>query len=106
MEIIVVRNSADKEGDDIVDPLMATVLVALSRGRAELDERAHSPQTVSLGIVFMPSIRHGQLVEVHDAAQGVSWRGKIIGVTHNATGGTAPSADTVLDIQRPTDFYE
>lgn len=82
LAIKVKRGAGDKQGQDIVDPLVTTVQVAIDRGRAELDSSAENLQTVQLTVKFRPGIRNGQLIEVHDELQGESWRGKIIGIQY------------------------
>ncbi len=44
MDILCIRGSGDRPGDDITDPLLSTVEAGLSRGRAELDEGALSDE--------------------------------------------------------------
>lgn len=98
--VIVVRGAGDKRGEDIVDPLLCTVEVQLARGKTELDLHAAMPQTVNLTTVFRAGVEDGQLVEVHDAMQGMSYRSKIAGVSHRIDGG---KVNTVLDLLRPTE---
>lgn len=82
VDIVVVRGSGARQGEDVVDPLIATNEVAVIRGRAELDTYASGQQPVTLTVVYRPNIRVGQLVEVHDSLQGRSYRGKVVGVSY------------------------
>lgn len=86
MEITVKRTPADKPGPDITDPLLSDIRAALARGRAELDS-GEGLQTVRLGAVFRSGVRAGQIIEVHDSAQGRSYRAVVTGVEHVAAGG-------------------
>lgn len=96
--IFVTRYAGDKRGEDIVDPLLNTVEAQLARGTAELDAHSTTPQTVNLVTVYRPGVELGQLAEVHDAMQGVSYRGKITGISHRISSGTVTS---LIDIVRP-----
>jgi hypothetical protein len=96
--IVVARYTGDRQGEDIVDRLLSSVDAQLSRGRAELDANATLQQTVDLTIVYRQGLELGQLVEVHDALQGRSYRGKITGISHRIDGGQVV---TVLNILKP-----
>jgi hypothetical protein len=80
MDITVIRGEGDHPGDDVVDPLMATLDAALSRGRAELDEGALSDQQELTTV--MTDLRLGQTIEVDDAVLG-RWRGKLTSLSHS-----------------------
>lgn len=105
MEIFVIRFEGDKPGEDIIDALMVTEAVALSRGRAELDRHSTAMQEVNLEIVYKSGIRLGQLAEVHNQLEGYSYVGKIIGIQHSAENIKSPRAVTNLVLERVTDFY-
>ena len=105
MEIIVVRGTGQFQGEDIVDPLLATELAAISRGRAELDKQSTINEAVTLEVLFRPGLETGQLVEVVDALQGTVWRGKITGIAHRINNAEQTQVTTTLNIERPTDFY-
>ncbi len=98
IDIFVQRYTGDKRGEDIVDPLLGDLAVALARGRTELDKSALPQQPVQLAVKFRAGLRLGQLAEAHDAMQGVSWRGKITGISHRISNG---QVYTVLDTVRP-----
>lgn len=102
IDIFVQRYGGDARGPDIVDPLITDIDVALSRGRAELGKQALLQQTVSQEIKFRTGVRLGQLVETHDAMQGVSWRGKITSISHKIDSG---KVTTSLDIIRPVETF-
>jgi hypothetical protein len=78
VDIVVVRGGGTRPGEDIVDPFITTVEVALSRGQAELDEGALSDESVLECVLY--DARLGDLVEVDDSTLGW-WRGKITGIT-------------------------
>jgi hypothetical protein len=78
-------------GPDIVAPLLAGLLPKQSRAQAEIDA-GESLQEVSLTCLFIPAIMPGQLVEVHDAMMGRSWRGKITSVAHEVNGAVLTTA--------------
>ena len=85
MEIIVLRDPGDQEGAPIFDPLLSDTAAAISRGKQELDDNS-GLQEVVLDCVFRVNFRNGQLVLVIDQLQGVSWRGKVVGVNHRSSG--------------------
>ncbi|MBF0371245.1 MAG: hypothetical protein HQL52_17490 [Magnetococcales bacterium] len=80
-EIEVYRGEGATQGEDVVDPLLATLDVMRSRGRAELDA-AEALREVEIACICRPELRLGHLVEVHDALMGQSWIGQIVAVTH------------------------
>ncbi|MBF0339374.1 MAG: hypothetical protein HQL95_00245 [Magnetococcales bacterium] len=84
-EIFCQRGDGAFRGADISDPLLSTDEAKRSRGRAEIDA-GESLQEVSLTCLHRPGFMPGQLVEVHDALMGQSWRGKITSVSHSAQG--------------------
>ena len=98
MEILVQRGAGDLRGEDVVDPLMCALSVMLARGKALLDEHATLQQPVSLTIKFRTGVRLGQVIEAHDALQGVSYKAKITGISHKISGNKVV---TVLDVTRP-----
>jgi hypothetical protein len=89
VDIIVQRSPADKCGDDIVDPLISTVSVALNRGRNELDDKAEPSRVIRYQIIYRPGLQSGQIIEVHDGLRGISFRGKLVGLHHSLSGGSA-----------------
>ena len=106
MEIIVERPPPDKQGDDIVDPLLSTEEVGLSRGRAELDENSSAHQLNTLVINYRAGLQLGQLVEVVDLMLARVWKGKIIGITQQIGSVRGDlQVVSVLDIKYPTELY-
>lgn len=101
-DIFVQRGAGDLQGEDIVDPLITTIGVAIQRGRNELDERASAMQEVEVETVFRAGVRAGQLARFFDIQRGETWFGKITGVTHRVGGG---EVTTTLQVRRPTLFY-
>lgn len=96
VDLIVVRGEGDRDGGEILDPLMATTAVALARGAQEVN--ASTPvNNVTLRTTFRPGVRLGQTVEVLDEMQGETWRGIIMGVSNVVEG---PVVYTQLDIER------
>ena len=79
------RGDGEFPSPDIIAPLLAGLLPKQSRAQAEIDA-GESLQEVSLTCIFIPAIMPGQLVEVHDAMMGRSWRGKVTSVGHEVNG--------------------
>lgn len=101
VSLVVRRGSGSHPGDEISDPLITTLQVALARGRNELDERASGLQDVKVSMPYRPGIRMGQVVEVKETLFGDTWYGKIAGITHSFGG---DQQTTELSIKRPTEF--
>ena len=97
IDIIVIRCAGDQPGEDVVDPLITSVAVALDRGRYEINEHSGMRPT-TLRTKYRNDVHLGEIAEVHDALQGKSWRGKISGIAHKAIGS---SLYTDLNILRP-----
>ncbi len=96
IDIIVQRGLGDRPGSDTSDPLLSTVPAAVARGTYEIDA-ATSVYLVSQRSEYRTGVVQGQLVEVHDALQGISWRGRVVGITHASRGATLW---TDLEIER------
>ncbi|MBF0182527.1 MAG: hypothetical protein HQM03_21125 [Magnetococcales bacterium] len=84
-EIFCQRDDGAFRGEDISEPLLSSDEAKRSRGRAEIDD-GEPLQEVLLSCLHRPGFMPGQLVEVHDALMGRSWRGKITSVSHSAQG--------------------
>lgn len=100
--IEVYRGAGDRPGDEIREALLHhSRAAAVARGRAELDAHAHPRLSTTLDLVAPRlDLMLGDLIEVNDAAQGVPWRGKIVGIKHSCAVGDIP---TVLTIERAID---
>lgn len=97
VDIIVVRGAGDKQGTDIEDRLICTVEVALARGRNEFDENS-GLQSIAITSVLRPLLRPGHLIEVQDALNGVTWRGKLTSIRHTVS---LAGAYSDMQVQRP-----
>jgi len=97
IDIIVVRMPGDKQGQDIVDPILSNTNVAVLRGIAEIQDN-EPVDVVTLSTNYRSGVRKGDIAEVIDELQGEVWRGKIVGISHNTA-----LADiwTDLDIEKP-----
>lgn len=103
IDIIVQRGSGARPGADIVDPLIASVPVAIQRGRNELDERASGMREVSVEVVYRTGVRAGQLARFYDAQLGQIWTGKIAGISHSVSNVNGSlQTITTLKVKRPT----
>lgn len=100
MDIVVIRGEGTSPGEDIVDPLLSEVSVALSRGRAELDQGALADEQQL--DVTLRDVRLGQLVAIEDSALG-AWRGKVTAVVHSVSVDDEGnlSAQTSLTLRKP-----
>ena len=94
--ITVIRGAGDVLGEDIVNVLAVTDAVAAQLGRNAIDADAKI-RTVSLDSVHRANLRTGQVVEVADALQGRTWRGKVTGVDIAVE---SPSIITTLSLER------
>lgn len=100
IDIFVIRDPGDKRGPDVIDPLISTIAVALERGRIEID-KASDLQPMSVRALYISGIMLGDIVEIHDAYQGRSWKGKVTGIRHSLQGNVV---FTELDVLRPNEF--
>ena len=89
------RGAGDSRGQDVSDPLLSTLPALRERGRVELDSNDNI-QPVELQTVFRPGVRLGQTVQVIDELQGVSWRGKVVGIRHITGGGILETALSIM----------
>lgn len=105
VDLVVIRGAGDKPGNDISSELITSDAVAVSRGRAELDQHSSALQEVSLTLVYTSGIKLGEIVQVHNQLEGYSWKGKVIEVSHSAEKLSGPRLTTNLVVQRVTDYY-
>ena len=101
IDIFVQRGAGDKRGEDIVDPLITAIPVAIQRGRNELDRQAHASRDVEVETIYRTGVRLGQLAKFQDAQTGLEWLGKIVGITHKFSG---VQLTTKLQIKKPMTF--
>jgi hypothetical protein len=99
MGIFVQRGEGLNQGPDIVDGLLSNQLVMVERGRVEIDASSTALQKVYLSCRYRSGVKRGQLVEVSDALQGETYRGKVVGLSIQTQGPT-----TLLNVTlvRPT----
>lgn len=76
ISVIAERQPADKQGPDISDPLITSSVVAVERGRNEIDKNSSNRELVTAAGPLKGFIRPGRLVEVADSEQAV-WRGMV-----------------------------
>lgn len=106
MEIFVYRYDGARDGEDIIEPLLAVEAAGIARGTQELDEQSVSLQDVVVEIVLTKGLRLGHLVEVVDSEVGAVWLGKIKGITHSVQiTEDEVRAYTTLNISKPNSFY-
>ena len=57
--------------------------------------------------MYVNGIVLGQLVEVQDLLLGKIWKAKVVGINHKVGSirGGGFGAETVLDLELPTDYY-
>lgn len=106
IDLFVQRGDGARPGDDIVDPLISAIPVAIQRGRNELDERATAPQQVTAETVYRAGVRRGHLARFYDMQNGITFASKVTGITHQiGKVGNSVQLTTTLRVTRPTDFY-
>ncbi len=76
IDILVVRGDQPVDGPDVTDPLVSDMAAAHARGKFEIDRHSQT-KPVQLKVVFRQGLRTGQLIEVLDGLQGLTWRGQI-----------------------------
>lgn len=82
MDIVCIRNDGLHSGDDIIEPLLATVEAALARGRSELDDgTAYSEMNLT---IINTDARLGQLIQIDDVMIG-QYTGKVTGLSHTVS---------------------
>lgn len=98
LSIEVKRNGGDRDGGEILEPLLGESLpAAIARGRAELDATACAFDRVSLVLDYRPDLYVGHRVQVSDPDMGETWQGAIVGIAHVFDG---ERLETRLEIDR------
>lgn len=98
VDIIVVRGSGDKQGEDIVSGLLSDIDVALLKGATAINDSA-SVYDVDLRSTFRPGVRKGNSIMVVDQYQGEVWYGRVLSFSHVVEGET-PAVYTDLSVER------
>ena len=80
-DIMLIRGAGDYPGDDVIEPLAASVTVARALGQAIIDD-AEPCDEVLLTAAYTPVLRLGQTLQVHDPWGGPSYQGKITRLRH------------------------
>lgn len=100
IDLFVQRGAGDKQGEDVVDPLLGSIPVALARGRNELDAKAHRKDDESLETVYRAGVRLGDLARTYET--GEVWTGKITGIQHTVSKvGESVQTTTSMQLERP-----
>jgi hypothetical protein len=96
IDIVVIRDAGDRAGQDVVDPLIGSLPVAIARGRKELNDQAQLLQPVQVDCLFRIGLRLGNTVRFQDSRRG-TWTGKLVGITHRGSNG---AVTTTLQLRR------
>lgn len=99
--IVVMRDDGSRAGDDIIDPILATVQLALARGDAELSEGQLSNQ-IDLTLP-LKDIRLGETVRLQGPLIG-PFTGKTVALSHvisiDADGNLSGETSITLKVYR------
>lgn len=97
MRIEVYRGAGDRRGADIEAPLLAGEAALIERGRAELNDRAHPRESVSLVGIPKAGMLPGALARANPAGKA-PWVGRITSVAFSADG---VRSIATLGLERP-----
>jgi len=107
-DIIVQRTVAHPfKHEDVYDVLIQGDECALSRGKAVLDETGVGHQIVSFDIPFTKNLQLGQIIEVTDASLNITWRSKLVGISHKVQVSSTSNliATTNLKVKKPSTYF-
>lgn len=96
VDIVVQRGAADRPGNDIQEPLLATLGAAYERGNAEI-KRGALHDELTMRVKYQPAVAVGDSIRVVDSWQG-TYIARVTGITHTAADGTIT---TTLELWRP-----
>ena len=85
LEVAMQRGNALHPLREVVAPLLSDTDLLSCRARAELD-LGEPLQTVTVTATYRPNLAPGQLVEVQDGEYGRTFRGLLVGVSHEIDG--------------------
>ncbi|MBF0193478.1 MAG: discoidin domain-containing protein [Magnetococcales bacterium] len=88
------RNSGQSPTKDIIAPLLSSEAALNARAQQELD-LGEALQIVEVTTIFRPGLAPGQLIEVHDALYGRTFRGLLIELFHSINNNTQTSKLTI-----------
>lgn len=105
VDIVVIRGAGDYPGDDITEPLAASVVVARALGQSKIDE-AERVDEVSLTAAYTAGLKPGQTLQVNDPWGSPTYQGKITRVRH--VGDTDQngnvSSTTEITVKKPREY--
>lgn len=85
-DIIVKRaNAVPYKHEDVVDILICDDSVAVSKGRAILDEEGTGGQNLEYEVAYRVGLRLGQLIKLNDSLLGEEFIAKLVGIEHKST---------------------
>jgi len=96
VDIVVQRGAADRPGNDIQEPLLATLGAAYERGNAEINRGALHDE-LTMRVKYQPTVAVGDSIRVVDSWQG-TYIARVTGITHISADGTIT---TTLELWRP-----
>lgn len=97
MRIAVYRGAGDREGAEIVVPLLSGRAALIERGRAELNDRAHPREAVTVTGLAKVGMLPGKLARANPPGKA-PWIGRITSVTFTADG---VRSTVTLGLERP-----
>lgn len=100
VSIIVERSPADRQGPDVVDPLISSVAQAIQRGRKEIDENSTNRFQVSGANPLYEFMEPCSLVQVTDMQKG-NYRGVVlnysISISRDNSGNHSAMSSVVIE---------
>lgn len=97
MRITVHRGAGDRQGADIDAPLLSGKAALIERGRAELNDRAHARDAVTVKALPKAGMLPGRLVQAQPPGKA-PWSARITSVTFTADG---TKSLVTLGLERP-----
>ena len=99
ISIIVQRSPADRTGDDIVDPLLASDSAALERGRNAIDATCSNRSVATATGPHRHWVQPGSLIEYHGT--NGTWRGLLTRCAITITrDGDSFTADRAFELEK------
>ena len=101
IDIVVTRGVGLREGDPFISPLLCDPVIAEFKGVALLDEFSVMHSSLVLEVPYHHGLRCGLMVLAVEGVNGLTWNGKLTGISHKVRDGAFLTEITIDKVDAP-----